>query len=822
MAAKKKKKKQAVAAADASGHTEAEAVADVGSPAPAAGKKRPGPPQDVVSKEKAVSGQPAGKKRKAAETASGGKAKQAGADFSSKTDALTVFVGQLPTAATSDGLRNFVKSKGGVRGGITIRLLTDKETGKSRGMAFVQLTSEADVAAALQLDKTTFKGRTITVERTAASGSGVSSKPRGSEVKAARRLFETVVVEWQRQQSQGTIGLQKEDADNRVLELLCTVAETTARQALLEFASLPAKTEVKNRPGLLMTRLRTSFKQEQNAAAPQGVDLLDKFTAWGNTSPPHLEMAAGAVVCRRAKKDDVLEALPEAWRMKHYKGLMRVHPVTNYHPTGKAGADVAKETPMVAIHLATEGAAALSKASASNGVAAVPPELRQMLADGTAEFHYGLRAGSPKCPGEHHQELLPSEPQTAKTAPRFRYIELFAGIGGFRVGLDALGGQCVFASEIDSHARKTYCLNFAERPAGDITQIEAESVPPFDILTAGFPCQPFSIAGNQEGTGDAKGVLFLEVLRLLHAHQPAGFLLENVAQFEKVDKGRVVQTVMRELEAAGYFVTHRVLSSRAVVPQRRLRIYLVGFHKSRGGEQALQNFAWPDWADASDKDMSEYNAASSYSTADGPLPTEKQMGWQTVGEIMEPEDVAFQECELTEVKLASVQRQAQYWSRDLDFYFVNEQGAGRTLIGSYLKFGRADQLVAPVRKASSSKKGELSRPRMYTTRECCRLMGFPDWYKVLKESRTYHELGNAVCPPVVKAIVGCMLKTGAIPDRASESQSGSRGTKKTQAQREEGQDAKGTKTLPPVAKETATSLAKKKLKKKKKNHKTVA
>merc|ERR1712232_711120 len=127
----------------------------------------------------------------------------------------------------------------------------------------------------------------------------------------------------------------------------------------------------------------------------------------------------------------------------------------------------------------------------------------------------------------------------SRVKSRFRFIELFAGIGGFRIGLEEIGGQCVFASEIDAHARKTYLENFGELPAGDIHQIDAADVPEFDILTAGFPCQPFSIAGEQEGTGDAKGVLFLEVTRLLYERRPAGFILENVPQVKELDGGRV-------------------------------------------------------------------------------------------------------------------------------------------------------------------------------------------------------------------------------------------------------------------------------------------
>lgn len=186
----------------------------------------------------------------------------------------------------------------------------------------------------------------------------------------------------------------------------------------------------------------------------------------------------------------------------------------------------------------------------------VPTALRELITSGDVMWRPGLRVGSPGCVSksrpkeEQYRESLAEqcrhrrrEKDTTATAtdatdssdvaspaspPLFRFAELFAGIGGFRVALDALGGECVFASEIDHEARCTYAANFGDLTSGDITEVEAASVPSFDVLTAGFPCQSHSVAGFQRGFDDFRGCLFFEVTRMLNAHSPKAFVLENV------------------------------------------------------------------------------------------------------------------------------------------------------------------------------------------------------------------------------------------------------------------------------------------------------
>lgn len=162
----------------------------------------------------------------------------------------------------------------------------------------------------------------------------------------------------------------------------------------------------------------------------------------------------------------------------------------------------------------------------------------------------------------------------------FNFIDLFAGIGGFRVALDSLGGKCVFSSDIDPHARTVYHNNYGETPHGDITKIAAKEIPAHDILCAGFPCQPFSIAGAMGGFADTRGTLFHEVIRVAKHHRPRMVFLENVRNLTAHDSGNTLKTIIKALESIGYNVEWRVLNAGDYgVPQKRERIYILGFDK---------------------------------------------------------------------------------------------------------------------------------------------------------------------------------------------------------------------------------------------------
>ncbi len=167
-----------------------------------------------------------------------------------------------------------------------------------------------------------------------------------------------------------------------------------------------------------------------------------------------------------------------------------------------------------------------------------------------------------------------------------KYIDLFAGIGGFRVAANQsfvennLTGQCVFSSEIDRNAREEYCANFGEYPSGDITKIDARLIPDHDLLFAGFPCQPFSIIGNGKGFVDTRGTLFFDIARILDAKRPMAFVLENVKRLVSHNNGKTLQKILKTLRDLGYFVDFKVLNALDYgLPQKRERVFIVGFHK---------------------------------------------------------------------------------------------------------------------------------------------------------------------------------------------------------------------------------------------------
>lgn len=210
---------------------------------------------------------------------------------------------------------------------------------------------------------------------------------------------------------------------------------------------------------------------------------------------------------------------------------------------------------------------------------------------------------------------------TALNNTTFTFIDLFAGIGGFRIAFQEAGGRCVFASEWDRYAQLTYEANFGHRPDGDITKICAETIPDHDILTAGFPCQPFSIAGvsKHNALGNAhgfehttQGTLFFDVERIIQAKQPKAFVLENVKNLLRHDRGRTFAVIQQTLEdKLGYHITYKVLDAAKVVPQHRERIYIVGT------KDPLE-FEFPVISDLSPKlrDILEDNVDEKYTLSD--------------------------------------------------------------------------------------------------------------------------------------------------------------------------------------------------------------
>lgn len=306
----------------------------------------------------------------------------------------------------------------------------------------------------------------------------------------------------------------------------------------------------------------------------------------------------------------------------------------------------------------------------------------------------------------------------------FTFIELFAGIGGFRLAFEKLGGKCVFASEWDDFAAQTYEANFGERPHGDITKFDPSLVDDHDILTAGFPCQPFSIAGvtknnalgNPHGFEHAtQGTLFFNVAKIIEAKQPRAFLLENVKNLKTHDRGETFKVIMNTLEYdLGYHVKPYVLDARKVVPQHRERIFLVGFRDHLEFElPSLPNLN-PKFKSILDKRVD-----SKYTLSD--------KLWKYL------QDYA-----------------AKHRAKGNGFGFglTDPKGVARTLSARYYKDG-SEILIA--------QKGK--NPRRLTPRECARLMGFPEDFEiVVSDTKAYKQFGNSVVVPVIEHIAREMVK----------------------------------------------------------------
>jgi len=305
----------------------------------------------------------------------------------------------------------------------------------------------------------------------------------------------------------------------------------------------------------------------------------------------------------------------------------------------------------------------------------------------------------------------------------FTFIDLFAGIGGTRLGFEATGSRCVFSSEWNKYAQETYEANFGEKPHGDITKIPSEQIPDHDILVAGFPCQPFSIAGVSKKNSlnkphgfmdETQGTLFFELARVIRDKRPKAFLLENVKNLRNHDQGRTFRVILDTLQKdLGYTVFYQIIDAKAVVPQHRERIFIVGFR-----EPTL--FSFPNIKDKKPKlrDIMEKKVESRYT--------------------------------LTEHLWTYLQNYAEKHrlkGNGFGFGLADLDGISRTLSARYYKDG--SEILVP----------NGGRPRRLTPRECARLMGFPDSFKiVVSDTQAYKQFGNSVVVPVVRSVALAMVK----------------------------------------------------------------
>lgn len=335
--------------------------------------------------------------------------------------------------------------------------------------------------------------------------------------------------------------------------------------------------------------------------------------------------------------------------------------------------------------------------------------------------------------------------------PTFRFIDLFAGIGGFRKAFDASGGRCVFTSEWNKFSQRTYQANFPDTHliAGDITQIHAADIPEHDVLLGGFPCQPFSLAGvskknslgRQHGFAcDTQGTLFFDVARIIAHHRPRAFLLENVKNLVSHDKGNTFDIIKRVLsEDLGYHISWKILDARAWVPQHRERIFIAGFREN-----------------------------NPFSLDDLPIPESGHH--PRLSSILHPQDGS----ELAEkpYTLTGMARVAdKYTLSDKLWQYLQDYAAKHKQQGNGFGFGlNTGHGVARTLSARYYKDGseilihqdDKPNPRRLTPRECARLMGFDQpgesRFKIeVSDTQAYRQFGNAVAVPVVRAVAQHML-----------------------------------------------------------------
>lgn len=297
----------------------------------------------------------------------------------------------------------------------------------------------------------------------------------------------------------------------------------------------------------------------------------------------------------------------------------------------------------------------------------------------------------------------------------FRFIDLFAGIGGIRLGFESAGGRCVFSSEFDEDACKTYVANFGEHPSGDITKIEAKDIPDFDILLGGFPCQAFSIIGKKEGfANETCGTLFFDIERILQEKRPPAFMLENVRNLTAHDGGKTFKIMKEHLESLGYHVYAKVLNALDYgVPQKRERIIIVGFLDD-------VEFTFP-----------------------APVPDEEK---KTLADILE--------CDVD----------PKYYVRDAICKSRIERLKDKNYPKPYISHENMTGSITPHPYSSALRAGAsanyilINDERRPTERELLRIQGFPDDFKiVVPYGKIKKQTGNSVAVPVIEAVAREMI-----------------------------------------------------------------
>lgn len=321
---------------------------------------------------------------------------------------------------------------------------------------------------------------------------------------------------------------------------------------------------------------------------------------------------------------------------------------------------------------------------------------------------------------------------------KYRIIDLFSGIGGFRIAFSNHGCSCVFSSDIDKLARETYFNNFGEMPSGDITKINENDVPDHDILTGGFPCQSFSIAGKRLGFDDARGTLFFDVARIIKAKQPKAFLLENVSGLISHDSGNTIKTIESILQDLGYTFSWSLLNAKDYgVPQNRNRWYCIGIRNDIAkninlDKKKLHKMVFPD------------KRKLSYGLKD----------------IIDTKS-SYPEYSVTKRAKENIEKRISDF-RDSDRYDQKNYIIANNVRPSKVSYSSSD--ISPCLTAKMGTGGnnvpivvELSRK--LTETECLKIMGFPTWYKIKpNNSQSYKQIGNSVVVPVLDILAGNIVK----------------------------------------------------------------
>lgn len=330
----------------------------------------------------------------------------------------------------------------------------------------------------------------------------------------------------------------------------------------------------------------------------------------------------------------------------------------------------------------------------------------------------------------------------------FKFIDLFAGVGGIRKAFESIGGECVFTSEWDEYAQKTYAANFpgGHEINGDITRIHEDDIPDHDVLLGGFPCQPFSIAGvskknalgRSHGFADeTQGTLFFDVARIIARKRPKAFLLENVKNLQSHDRGRTFDVIRRTLQnELGYHVFFKVIDGAHFVPQHRERILIVGFR-----EQV--EFDW-DMVNLPEKGIRQLGEILHKKSGE---PFIEHDGDRYYDHKKHKVHDKYTLTDKLWAYLQNYKKKHQAAGNGFGYGMVTTQSVTRTLSARYYKDGSEILLY----------QGEQKNPRRLTPRECARLMGFPDSFEIpVSDTRAYKQFGNSVVVPVMQAVARAM------------------------------------------------------------------